>query len=798
MPVTEALDALWLLLEEAPPSQRSDQLIETILQLCFAQCAAARDLPADSPPISDTVRAALGEPDRDIARLGAAYEVLMGVSVERAEGLAIALKPDDVVIHLDTLLAQPPRQRAAWLRKATGCTLSRAERTAIRAATTPQHLSSALERKTSARTPRPLPEGTRFLQPGLARRRSGSHYTPRAVTEALVAATIGPLLGPSPTPEQILGLTVCDPSMGAGAFLLAAGRMLSDALVAASESITKPEARRLVARRCLHGVDRDPVAVSLARRSLWLWCGDAALPLPALDENLREGDALVGLSSPEVDDPVAADLQIAAFFDGGSTRERARLREAYGALSTGSEAAAEIRRRMHTRPLHWPLAFPAVFSRADPGFDAIIGNPPFRNAIEATTARDPIAAAYFQRAFPVFAKGAYDYCLLFWARLDTLLRSGGRYGMLSPTVLLSSGKPWQRWMHQHLRPDSILLLPSDRFDDARIRTVGLAGGRGAAEAYRVDNRDDLRPEASFTRRWDPRASNWFEATRPDAVRLGGGPLDIVALSALAEVSAGCTTGGAYALKPLIVDALDGGGPRLVTTGAIDRYVCKWGQMAIRYLKDDYTHPRWPSAPDIPRAVGRARDGQAGPKILVGGLTAVIEAWLDEAGDSAGTVQTWVIRPRAVATRYVLLGLLNSATFTRLFMQKFGAGAMSGAQTTIKKAALLASPLPAVSAEALGAPIDALLDPAVPVEGLSAAVLAAALDRVARVLQAGVELPGLDYLAHVLAARLFGRTLAEAEDDYRYWAERDRRDAVVPSLDALRSAPGIRAALSAVG
>ena len=78
------------------------------------------------------------------------------------------------------------------------------------------------------------------LQPSEERRRSGSHYTPRALTEPIVRTTLEPILarlrgddGRPPRPEQILDLKVCDPAMGSGAFLVEACRQLGDALVEA-------------------------------------------------------------------------------------------------------------------------------------------------------------------------------------------------------------------------------------------------------------------------------------------------------------------------------------------------------------------------------------------------------------------------------------------------------------------------------------------------------------------------------------------------------------------------------------
>src|SRR5262245_30775210 len=111
------------------------------------------------------------------------------------------------------------------------------------------------------------------LQPSDERRRSGSHYTPRSLTEPIVRTTLRPILerlGSNPTPQQVLDLKVCDPAMGSGAFLVEACRQLAEALVrawaahpdSAPKSIPPDEdeilhARRIVAQRCLYGVDKN-------------------------------------------------------------------------------------------------------------------------------------------------------------------------------------------------------------------------------------------------------------------------------------------------------------------------------------------------------------------------------------------------------------------------------------------------------------------------------------------------------------------------------------------------------------
>src|SRR5208283_4217119 len=81
-----------------------------------------------------------------------------------------------------------------------------------------------------------IASGTPIMQPTDERRRTGSHYTPRRLTEPIVRYTLEPTferLGPDATPEQILDLKICDPAMGSGAFLVEACRAIAARLVAA-------------------------------------------------------------------------------------------------------------------------------------------------------------------------------------------------------------------------------------------------------------------------------------------------------------------------------------------------------------------------------------------------------------------------------------------------------------------------------------------------------------------------------------------------------------------------------------
>ncbi len=189
-----------------------------------------------------------------------------------------------------------------------------------------------------------IPRGRFFLRTGLGRRAGGSYYTPHGFVRFLVRETLTPLVAPlieNADPGAILRIKVLDPAMGSGHFLVEACRFLADALYDACcrcamlgtedagraiDSLPDPDnnlslylptrsldksdsglsrtraraiCRRLIAVHCLYGVDRDPLAVELAKLSLWLESFAEGLPLTFLDHRLVVGDSI---SAPFFDD----------------------------------------------------------------------------------------------------------------------------------------------------------------------------------------------------------------------------------------------------------------------------------------------------------------------------------------------------------------------------------------------------------------------------------------------------------------------------------------------------------------
>lgn len=365
-------------------------------------------------------------------------------------------------------------------------------------------------------------------------------------------------------------------------------------------------------------------------------------------------------------------------------------------------------------------------------------------------------------------------------------------------------------MHNNWRPDSLLLSPVDTFADARIRTTAICGGRGTPAIVNVVDREDGTSGRRTRRQWTDASLNWYEVIRAPEVTLAPNESgSIIALGECVEVFAGCTTADAYELKPLIVDNRNGTGLKLVTTGLIDRYLLKWGEMRARYLGDDYEYPRWPAKSAVP-GIRRATQRQACQKILVGGLTAVIEAWFDRIGDTAGVVQTWVIRPKTTVEPvagwwYEILGIINSATFSRVFVNRYGAAAMSGKQITVKKSSLLEMPVPGlmrhrrpdVGKSSLRLP---------PLEewamGTSASATVQALSTITGTLldlrSGGHQVALLEKIAHHLAGALYGLTHEEREADYQWWCSRNASPACEIDLRVVSHFDSVAALLRWIG
>ncbi|HEY4035901.1 MAG TPA: DNA methyltransferase, partial [Ktedonobacteraceae bacterium] len=314
----------------------------------------------------------------DIEQIGHVYEGLLDHTARRAQTTILGLigtsdsEPEATLEELEPRANKGEQELLTYLEEITG----------RKAATIQKNLSQALEKQTERSKlmgacdnkrelfERILPfagllrkdtfgnyviitPGSIYVTRGDDRRSTGTHYTPRSLTEPIVQHALDPLvyLGPAEgwpreqwqlrTAAEILDLKICDMAMGSGAFLVQTCRYLSEKLLEAwdnaerdlngqreqndhppkpqitpggklsqDESLEElvpldPEERlavahRLVSERCLYGVDKNPMAAEMAKLSLWLITMAKHKPFTFLDHNLRCGDSLLGVNERQL------------------------------------------------------------------------------------------------------------------------------------------------------------------------------------------------------------------------------------------------------------------------------------------------------------------------------------------------------------------------------------------------------------------------------------------------------------------------------------------------------------------
>jgi hypothetical protein len=466
----------------------------------------------------------------DIEQIGHVYEGLLDHTARRATETVLGLDGKEAP---EILLSELNRRRQQadfvdWLADETGRSEKAIEKAlALASVSDPLRWPeweqvapfAGLVRRDDNGDPYVIPAGSLYVTAGAARRQTGTQYTPRSLTESVVEHALAPLVYTGPAegqpPEewllkpagQILDLKICDFACGSAAFLVAAARYLSACLLEAWEAAQRehganvqitpyghpslggpdeelipsnPEERglfalRIVVERCLYGVDRNPLAVEMAKLSLWLLTLQRNRPFTFLDHAIRCGDSLLGMDLKQLstwslsgegrqsvlfDDDLsfAADkregLMKMQYRPGDQRRlldaalaKTRRLRAAADRLiATAFEAnpeasAAAVSMGLEEqeveaqeilegkRPFHWPLEFPEVFLHGT-GFDAIIGNPPFMAGTSISTNLGLDYKAYLTQKWPHFESRA-DLCVTFLLRASEICKAGGVIGLVA-------------------------------------------------------------------------------------------------------------------------------------------------------------------------------------------------------------------------------------------------------------------------------------------------------------------------------------------------------------------------------
>ena len=511
----------------------------------------------------------------DVEQIGYVYEGLLELEIRTATETVLGLerpskwpqkiKEDAEVTVTDAadLTVKDFTDRTGWSAKRVQAALSNptadAERVSglQRAVTDPALAEEitpflGLLRLDELGLPAIFPAGSRYVTRSHRRAATGTHYTPRSLAEEVAEGALQPLVyrpGPLETSDsaqwkprpstQILDLKVADIAMGSGAFLVAACRYLADRLIEAwlaegdAEALAMDlhrtagrvgadaeadqlelKAHRLITEHCLYGVDINPLAVEMAKLSLWLITMDRERPFGFLDDRLKAGDSLLGLVSIDQLETLHVDakegrrlhhgtldfaeswrLKLADAADfrrritatqGVTIRDiehKARLNAqaeklsgelqavgdaitatglAHGKL-TGRRLDAEFislsfkvaneedltpyieinlqkprpAGMVEREPFHWPLEFPEIFADTiRPGFDAVIGNPPFLGGHKISGTMGSDYLDWLQRWDGSGITGNADLASRFLLRAYLILSESGQLGYVTVNTIV--------------------------------------------------------------------------------------------------------------------------------------------------------------------------------------------------------------------------------------------------------------------------------------------------------------------------------------------------------------------------
>jgi hypothetical protein len=358
-------------------------------------------------------------------------------------------------------------------------------------------------------------------------------------------------------------------------------------------------------------------------------------------------------------------------------------------------------------------------------FDLVAGNPPFGNGIEGRTRRSLGEASALRSAFPEIARGPFDISVPFVRIAAGSLAGHGMLAMLLPRALLAAryAEGLRAWMLACCPPLGLVRYEGDRAcPDAQIAMVGLIAGRlsvssvpprAASPSTSLAVERPVQPtcismaepvRVSST----PRVETWGSLLDPFYIRIDASARPHPRIGDFFEVRSGAAVAEAYRMALEIVEEGDAPGWRFLTAGAIERYTDLWGVRRTRHLGRTFHRPVLPFGAPSLTASRAALYGQ--PKILVSGLSRVLEATMDEDGSCAGGVGTLLVTDRADRGPRVLrrlLLLLNSAWCSMLHRAWRGPLSLAGGNLPATRRDLAELPFPGAALLDEESPLDHL-------------------------------------------------------------------------------------------
>jgi len=308
------------------------------------------------------------------------------------------------------------------------------------------------------------------------RKAGGVYYTPKYIVDYIVENTVGKLLS-GKTPKQAESIKICDPACGSGSFLIGAYQYLldwhlkyyidnpqkkkKDGPVTPDGNLTTAEKKRILINN-IYGVDIDPQAAEVTKLNLLLKALEGETQasiskqltffnervLPNLGDNIKCGNSLIGND----------------FYDNQLDLFREQIKK--------------------INAFDWENGFPEIFKQG--GFDAVIGNPPYRMVQPHNTPEDILR--YFKNNYSV-AEFKIDLFHIFTQKGISILKNSGIFGFIIPSSILNNvyAKTLREWILNSTRICKISITKEKVFTDADVYSLVIIAEKESSENKRMQN-----------------------------------------------------------------------------------------------------------------------------------------------------------------------------------------------------------------------------------------------------------------------------------------------------------------------
>ena len=496
------------------------------------------------------------------------------------------------------------------------------------------------------------------------RKEQGIYYTPSYIEDYIVEQALKPVLDNCHSVAELKAIKVLDPACGSGSFLIKAMEMIEKKYV--EFGARKGEGIRLqVLLDNIYGVDLDEKAVEIARLNLVINSLETRMKLPGLEQHIKNGNSLIS----------GTDEELKKYF-GKNFRDK--------------------------KPFNWEEEFPEVFNRPNPGFDVIIGNPPYIDSetMSRTMSKD---REFMSHNFET-AKGNWDIFCVFIGQAIKLCRAGGFHSFILPNKLISANYALsiRKYMAQYnirfirdysaIKVFKVAVYPLiycvEKTTPNTNTTIEII--KNNISNKQIIENSTILQKGLRDGVWN--LDNNLNEGNSDFISLLENNSGNTQLKEIANVLGGATVSEAYAIKEYLVEDVEQ--YRVVNSGTIDPYTPLWGKKPMRYLGSAFEKPTISENSLNKISISRLNQTKS-PKLIMAGMTLRPEFMLDLQGEYYAAKSTTTI----TGTEYdlkLLLGILNSKLVHLYLKSKFKGNVLQGGYLRLGPPEIKQIPIPVLN------------------------------------------------------------------------------------------------------